>query len=186
MQGKPGMGVGAGVSFIMGGWKIFKVSWSSWQRGANSTILWRPLFIAYPPPLQFFSNPPSPLTSLSPPTPTLTVFSAVLFLWLNGWPNQIWCAILFNDNMDLHMSSFGTLVPKGPWCVFYATRCQVYCSLTKCSFLPVLWLDSTHTHKHIQYIQGPVDWHTHIHIYLHHYLLCAHSSYFYYIKWLNE
>ena len=142
------MGVGAGVSFIMGGWKIFKVSWSSWQRGANSTILWRPLFIAYPPPLQFFSNPPSPLTSLSPPTPTLTVFSAVLFLWLNGWPNQIWCAILFNDNMDLHMSSFGTLVPKGPWCVFYATRCQVYCSLTKCSFLLVLWLDSTYKQTH--------------------------------------
>ena len=138
-----------------------------------------------PLPFNFFPThlPPSLPCHLQPPP---LLFSAVLFLWLNGWPNQIWCAILFNDNMDLHMSSFGTLVPKGPWCVFYATRCQVYCSLTKCSFLLVLWLDSTHTHKHILYIQGPVDWHTHIHIYLHHYLLCAHSSYFYYIKWLNE
>ena len=36
------------------------------------------------------------------------------------------CAILLNDNMDLHMSSLGTLVPEGPWYVFYAARCQVY------------------------------------------------------------
>ena len=38
-----------------------------------------------------------------------------------------------------------------------------------------------HTHKHTQHIQGPVDWHTHINIYLHH-LLCAHSSYLYYTE----
>ena len=44
-----------------------------------------------------------------------------------------------------------------------------------------------HIHKHpnTQHTQGPVDWHTHINIYLHH-LLCAHSSYLYYSKWLNE
>ena len=29
--------------------------------------------------------------------------------------------------------------------------------------------------------QGPLDWHTHINIYLHH-LICAHSSYLNYIK----
>ena len=28
--------------------------------------------------------------------------------------------------MDLQMSSLSTLVPEGPWCVFYLTRCQVY------------------------------------------------------------
>ena len=107
-----------------------------------------PSSLPTPLPFNFFPTHLPPLTSLSPPTPTLTVFSAVLFLWLNGWPNQIWRAILFNDNMDLHMSSFGTLVRKGPWCVLYATRCQVYCSLTKCSFLLVLWLDSTHTNTY--------------------------------------
>ena len=44
-----------------------------------------------------------------------------------------------------------------------------------------------HIHKHpnTQHTQGPVDWHTQINIYLHH-LLCAHSSYLYYSKWLNE
>ena len=41
-------------------------------------------------------------------------------------PDLMWCAILLNDNMDLHMSSLGTLVPEGPWYVFYAARCQVY------------------------------------------------------------
>ena len=30
--------------------------------------------------------------------------------------------------------------------------------------------------------QGPVDWHTHKNIYLHHFI-CAHSSYLNYIKW---
>ena len=41
------------------------------------------------------------------------------------------------------------------------------------------------TQKNTQYTQGPVDWHTHENVHLHH-LLCAQSSYFYYIKWLNE
>ena len=44
--------------------------------------------------------------------------SVALFIWLNGWLCYIWCAILLNDIMDLHMLSFGTLVPEG--CVFYA------------------------------------------------------------------
>ena len=52
----------------------------------------------------------------------------------------------------------------------------------KIGFLLVHWFDITHT-KHTQHTQGPVDWHTHINIYLHH-LLCAHSSHLYYIKWL--
>ena len=92
--------------------------------------LWRPLYIAYPPSFfQILSNPLS-LTFLQPPTSTLIVLSVVQFLWLNGWSYHIWCAILPNDNMDLHMSSLGTLVPEGPWSVFYATRCQVYLGLT--------------------------------------------------------
>ena len=56
-------------------------------------------------------------------------FSVVLFLWLNGWSNHIWCAISLNDDMDLHMLSHGTLVPEGDWCMFYATRHKVYWGL---------------------------------------------------------
>ena len=129
---------------------------------------------------QILSNPLSP-TFLSPPTSTPTVLSAVLFLWLNGWSHHIWCAILLNNNMGLHMSSVGTLVPEGPWCVFYATRRQVYWGRTHNVifywYSDLIW----QTHIHTQYTQGPVDWHTHINVYLHH-LLCAQSSYLYYIK----
>ena len=79
-----------------------------------------------------FSNfvQPLPPTSLSSQTPTPIVFSVALFIWLNEWSGHIWCAILCNDKMDLHMSSLHTLVPKGHWCVFYATRCQVFWGLT--------------------------------------------------------
>ena len=89
---------------------IFKVSLHSWQR-----VL---ILLSYedPPPPQYclphtpFSNfvhtSPTP-TSLSAPPPAPTVFSVVMFLWLNG-----------------------TLVPERPWCVFHETRHQVYQSLT--------------------------------------------------------
>ena len=60
------------------------------------------------------------------PTPSPTVLSVVLFLWLTGWSYYIWCAILLNVIMDLHMLSLGTLPPEGPWYVFHATRHQVY------------------------------------------------------------
>ena len=129
---------------------------------------------------QTLSNPLSP-TSLSPPTSTPTVFSVVLLLWLNGWSCHIWCAILLNNNMDLHMSSLGTR--RTLMCVL----CKNESGLPRsdiCSFLLVLWFDITNTQTHIQHTQRPVDWHTHINEYLHH-LLCAQSSYLYYIKWLN-
>ena len=94
-----------------------------------------PELIKDPPPLYCLPPPPSPFsnfvqpplhTFLSPPTSTPTVLSVFLFLWLNGWSRHIWCAILCNDNMDLHMSSLVTLAPEGTWYVFYATRHQVY------------------------------------------------------------
>ena len=129
---------------------------------------------------QTLSNPLSP-TSLSPPTSTPTVFSVVLLLWLNGWSCHIWCAILLNNNMDLHMSSLGTR--RTLMCVLCKNESGLPRSDT-CSFLLVLWFDITNTQTHIQHTQRPVDWHTHINEYLHH-LLCAQSSYLYYIKWLN-
>ena len=98
-------------------------------------------YIAYPTPFQILPNP----SSLSPPTPTPTALSVVLFLQLNGWSCHICCGILLNDIMDLHMSSFGTLVPEGPWCVFYATRHQVYWGLAHLIFY---WCSDLITHTH--------------------------------------
>ena len=76
------------------------------------------------------------------------------------------------------MSSLGTVVPEGPWCVFYATRRTVYWGLTHNVdfnwYSDLIW----QTHQHTQRSQGRVDWHTHINVYLHH-LLCAQSSYIY-------
>ena len=51
---------------------------------------------------------------------------------------------------------------------------------TQCGFYWSSGLIS-HTHANTQHTQEPVDYHSHINIYLHH-LLCAHSSYRYYIK----
>ena len=93
-------------------------------------------------------SPPLP-TLLSTPTSTPTVLSVVLFISLNGWSCHIWCAILPNDNMDL-LSSLGTLVPEGPWCVFYATRHQVYWSLIYVFFTgTMIWYHTfTNTQAH--------------------------------------
>ena len=103
---------------------IFQGSLHTWQRGAP--ILWRTSYILNPLFSNFVPPPTYTHTSLSPPSPTLTVLSIVLFFWLNGWSRHIWCAILLYDNMHLHQSSLGTLVPEGPWCAFYATKRQVW------------------------------------------------------------
>ena len=107
------------------------LSLHSWQGVITPLFYEEPLYCLPHPPFffQILSMPLSP-TSLSPPTSTPPVLSIILFLWLNGWSYHIWCAILLNDNMDLHMASLGTLVPEGPWCVFYALRHQVYWGLT--------------------------------------------------------
>ena len=125
--GKPGMG----GWFYNGEGVIFKVSLHSWQSGANFSILWGPpptLYIVYPPLFFKFCLLPEKKKKFSV-TSNLhphCFLSVVLFLWLNGWSLHIWFAILLNDNMDLHMSSLGSLVPEGPWCVFYITRHHVY------------------------------------------------------------
>ena len=124
----------------------------SWQRGSN---------------LRWFIPPFSKFVQLScsllPPTRTSTAVDVVLFL---GWMGEhdIWCAILLNDVMDLHMSSLGTLVPEGPWCVFYARRHQVYWGLKIMPFANTfIWYHThgnTHTYTDIEHIQWSVDWHT--------------------------
>ena len=157
------------VGFIMGGLEVFKVSLHSWQRGANPL----PLFYEYP--LYY------PLPCYLQPPPALFFLFFSMFLWLKEWSCHIWCAILLNDNIDLCMLSLGALVPEGPWCVFYTTRREVYWGLTY--NVAFYWYSDliSYTHKHTQHTQRPVDWHTHMNIYLHH-LLCACSRYLYYSK----
>ena len=96
--------------------------------------------------LQPIPSPHSPVTSNLTPT----VLSVDHFLWLNGWSRHIWCIILLNDKMDLRMSSLGTLVPDGHWCVFYVRRHQVYCSLTH--YVLFYWCYDliSHTHTNTQ------------------------------------
>ena len=56
--------------------------------------------------------------------------------------------------MDLHMSSLGALEPEGLWCVFYATRHQVYWGPINVSFAGTLiWYHKQHKHK-------PREWQT--------------------------
>ena len=81
------------------------------------------------------------------------------------------------------MSSRGTLVPEGPWCVFYATSCQVYWGPAHSAVL--CWYSDSISHKNTQTHStiGTIDWHTHINRCKHH-QLCAHSSYVYYCEWI--
>ena len=109
------------------------------QRGGN-------LLFYEDPPILPNQYPFFKLFAAHPPPPVLSV---VLFLWLNGWSHYIWCAILLNDDMDLHMwSLLGNLVPEGTWCVSYATRCKVDSGLT--NNVVFYWysrFDITQTHK---------------------------------------
>ena len=137
-----------------------------------------PLYCLPLPLFQILSTPPPP------PTPIPTALSVVLFLWLNWWSHYIWCAILLNDIMDLHMLRLDTLVPERPCCVFHATRHHVYwClihNLVFCWYFDLISHTQTHTYTYTktQHILEPVDWHTHTNAYLHH-LLCTWRSYLY-------
>ena len=63
--------------------------------------------------------------------------------WMLTELQHIWCAILLNDMMYLHMFSLSTIVPEGPGCVFYAVRHQVYWDVTHVFFLLIIWFDVT-------------------------------------------
>ena len=94
----------------------------NWQRVPNPPILARPSTLSSP----IFKFCITPLAH----PPLFTAFLLVLILWLNEWSHHIWCVILLNEIMDLNMPSLRNLVPERPYCVFYATRCQVYWSMT--------------------------------------------------------
>ena len=115
-----------------------------------------PLFYEDPPYIatpSLFHPHPTP-TLLSPPTPqpNCSFCCWVSFAECVVTP-YLKCYFLLNDNMDLHMPSLGTLVPEGPWCVFYATRCQVtevwhiMCIFTG----TLIWY---YSHKHTQHTRA--------------------------------
>ena len=79
-------------------------------------------------PFQFFSNPLAFPCRLQPLTQMFFLFPC-FFGWMDDHTT-----ILLNDIMDLLMSRYGTLVPEGPRCVFYVTRCQVNWGLTHVAF----------------------------------------------------
>ena len=132
-----------GISFIMGGWTIFKVSYP--------VILWTPPILPTPTPLCPHTPPPT----LHPHFPATTNSHPHCFFLLSCFFDWMGDYATF-DALFYLMASLGTLVPEGPWCVFHATRRQVYLSLTHCGFLLVLWFDINHT-QHTQHTQGPVD-----------------------------
>ena len=107
---------------------------------------------------------------LQPPPPLFFLLSC-FFSWVS---HHIWCAILLND-INLHMSSLSTR--RTLMCVLCNKTSSLLRSDT-CSLGQMHLISHTQTHKHTQHTQGPVDWHTHINVYLHH-LLFAHSSYLY-------
>ena len=136
------------TSFIIGYEKFLK-SLDIVGRGVlTPPSLWRPPIL---PTCSFFKFCPSPSHFLVISSPTPIVLSVVLFLWLSRW-SHIWWAVLLNDDMDLHMLSLGTLLPEGPWCVFYAIikGSSLLRSDIECGFLLVLWFDITHTQTNRQ------------------------------------
>ena len=142
----------------------------SWERGPNPIFYVTrtlPILPTPPPPPPRFAVPLKLslplLLSPQPPTPLLFLLSCFF-----GWMGDQ--SVLLNDIADLLMSSLR-----------YDLRC-VLCNKVSsllrsdtCGFFAgtLIW-----HHTNTQHTQRPVDWHTHINIYLHQ-LLCAQSSYLY-------
>ena len=164
-----------------GGLGTFKVLLHSWQKGANPLILWR---------LSPILHTPYPLFQiLSTPLPHFPVTS-------NPHPHCSFCChvSLAEWVIKPYLMCHGSTHAK-PW--YLGTWRTLMCFMQKGVKFTEVWhvmwffagtMTQCHTHtntQHTQHTQGPVDWHTHINIYLHH-LLCAHSSCLYFVKWLNE
>ena len=153
-----------------------------------------PLSIAYPPPLffQIFSTPlpPPPPVNLQLYCfyclfllpcfllPCFAFFCLFLFLNLNGWSCHSWSVILLNDIMDLHMSSLGTLVPEGLWCVSCNKASSLLRPGTCGSIASTLIGNHTSTQRHTAYT-GPRYWHTYNYI-----STPTVIGYLYYTEWI--
>ena len=72
---------------------------------------------------------PSPqLTCHLQPPPQLFFLLSCFFGWMGD--HTTFDVLFYLMIYWSTMSSLGNLVPEGPWCVFYATRSQVYWGLT--------------------------------------------------------
>ena len=111
-------------------------------RGVLTTFFYDDPPILPTPLFQIFSNP-SFFVASNPQSHCSLCCLVSLVEWVTA--PRLMC--YFNDIMDLHMLSLDTLVPEGLWCVFYATRFQVYWALTHNAFFSgtLFWY---HTHKH--------------------------------------
>ena len=145
----------------------FKVSLHSWKRGANAPILLIP-------PLPCHLQPPPPLLLLllcffgwMGDHATFDVLFYLMIIWIYTCQALVpW----YQKDLDVCFMQQGVRFTE-VWHMWFFTD-------------TLMLLSHTQTQKHTQHTQGPVDWHTHINIYLHH-LLCAHSSYLCYIKCLR-
>ena len=99
-------------------------------------------------------------------------------LFLFGWMGD---RATFDVLFYLMISWMYTCRALGPWCMFYATRRQVYWVLTR--NVVFCWYSNltSHTQTHTAY--SGASRLTYVNIYLHQ-LLCARSSYLYYIEWI--
>ena len=143
----------------------------TWQRVPDPSILWRPPILPTPTIFKFCPN----THHLSP---HLLYLSPCFFNWMG---DCITSDVLFY----LMISWIYTYQALVPWChrdlvvCFMQQGVSFLRSNTVWSFASTLiWY---HTHKGKHHTQGPIDWHTHINTHQHH-LLCAHSSYLYYIQ----
>ena len=142
-------------------------------------------FLTTPPllPTHHFSN------SVQLPLPHFHQRSLPLLIMLPFFQGWMGDPAVFDVLFYLMISWMYTCRALRPWCMFYATMRQVYWVLTPdvAFFLYSDLISDIHTHKHThkdtQHTSGPVDWRTHVNVYLHQ-VLCAHSSYLYCNEWI--
>ena len=129
---------------------------------------------------QILSNPPLPCR-LQPRLPLLFLLSC-FFGWMSDRATLDVLFYLMIYFRSTHVEPWYLSTRMTLMCAL-ATRHQVYWGMTHnvgfCRYSNLI----SHTHKVRPYNEGPVGWHTHKNTYLHH-LLCAHSSYLYYIEWI--
>ena len=98
----------------------------SWERVSNPPFYIYPLYCLPLHLSQVLSNPPPP-----PEPPYLLLFLLPCFF---GWKGDHTIFDVSFYLMTCDLSNLGILVPVGPFCMFYVTRCQVYWGLTHVVF----------------------------------------------------